>query len=94
MNLVIFAVLGKTRAQFFEAVLRDDAATVSSMLSAPDSQSFINYQDAVNEGETPLQAAAGLGHSGVTELLIAARCNVDLHLSSGDTPVRVFLFLI
>jgi hypothetical protein len=89
MNLVIFAVLGKTRAQFFEAVLRDDAATVSTMLSAPGSQSFINYQDAAHEGGTPLHAAACQGHAGVTELLIAARCNVDLQHSSGGTPVRV-----
>lgn len=88
-NVLLFvqSTTGKPRTQFFAAVLRNETATVRTMLSATGSQSFINYQDTVNEGGTPLHAAAAHGHSDVTELLIEARCNVDLHHSSGSTPV-------
>ena len=65
-----------TGKQLCEAARDGDAAKVSTLLSTQGAQSFINYQDA--QGATPLFLAARHGHAAVTEVLIAACCNVDL----------------
>ncbi len=76
-----------TGQQLAKAAYDGDAAKVSTLLSTPGAQSFINYQDA--HGSTPLHAAAENGHATVTEKLIAARCNVDLQNKAGATPLHL-----
>ena len=66
-----------TGKQLWEAARDGDTLKVSTLLSTQGAQSFINYQDA--NGVTPLFLAAENGHTTVTEKLLAARCNVDLH---------------
>ena len=61
--------------------------TVRTLLSAPGSQSFINYQDA--QGHTPLHYSTNFGHEAVSKRLIAACCNVDLQTKLGDTPLHL-----
>jgi hypothetical protein len=92
-------VKAKTGQQLCEAADDGDAAKVStllstqgavystrlhnSLLSTQGAQSFINYQDALRA--TPLQAAAAKGHAAVTNMLIAAHCNVNLQSPHGYT---------
>jgi ankyrin repeat protein len=74
-----------TGAQLFRAANHGDTSTVRTLLSVEGAQSLINYQNA--HGTTPLNMAARRGHAPVTELLIAARCNVDLPDLEGYTPL-------
>ena len=78
-----------TGQQLCEAALIGDVAKVGTLLSTQGAQSFINYQDA--HGCTPLYIAAKNGHESVTEQLIAARCNVNLHGQLGmvGTPLHI-----
>jgi ankyrin repeat protein len=64
------------------ASARGDETKVSLLLSMPGAQSFINYQDG-EQGAAPLHAAADQGHQNVMDLLIAARCAVDLVTNEG-----------
>ena len=75
-----------TGAQLFRAASHGDTSTVRTLLSVEGAQSLINYQNA--HGTTPLNMAARRGHAPVTELLIAARCNVDLHDKDGYAPIH------
>jgi ankyrin repeat protein len=76
-----------TGHQLCEAALVGDAAKVGTLLSTQGAQSFINYQDA--HGSTPILFAAQNGHSSVTEMLIQARCNMDLQREDGCTPLFI-----
>ncbi len=80
---VTFKVTGP---QLLYAARHGDASTVRTLLSVEGAQSLINYQDAT--GTTPLNVATRHGHTSVTELLIASRCNVDLHDKDGYTPIH------
>jgi len=71
--------------ELFEASMWDDCAKVSTLLSSQSAQSFINYQN--NSGFTPLHAATVAENVNVTELLIAARCNVNATNEIGRTPL-------
>ena len=75
-----------TGPQLLQAASHGDTSKVRTLLSVEGAQSFINYQDAT--GTTPLNMAARRGHAPVAELLIAARCNVDLHDTEGYTPIH------
>jgi len=75
-----------TGPQILRAASHGDTSTVRTLLSVEGAQSLINYQNA--NGATPLNMAARRGHAPVTELLIAARCNVDLHDKDGYTPLH------
>ena len=75
-----------TGQQLCEAARDGDAAKVSTLLSTQGAQSFINYQKV--DGGTALHAAAFGGHATVTKQLIAARCNVDLQMENGRTPLH------
>jgi hypothetical protein len=70
-----------TGSQLLTAARQGDTGTVSTLLSLPGVQSFINYQDAY--GATPFFGAAAYGHSAVTKQLLAASCNVDLRSEMG-----------
>jgi ankyrin repeat protein len=59
-----------------DAAIQGDAAKARTLLSTPDAQSFINYQD--KNGATPLHCAARGGHAAVTEQLIAAHSIVHV----------------
>jgi ankyrin repeat protein len=72
--------------QLFNAARDNDTATVRGLLSVPDAQTFINYQDA-RELATPLHAAALNGNAAVLRQLIDARCSVDLQTKGGATPI-------
>ena len=72
---------------YYAAATRDETA-VSLLLSMPDAQSFINYQNG-EQGATALHAAVIQGHENVTDLLIAARCTVDLRTNDGYTPLHI-----
>jgi ankyrin repeat protein len=76
-----------TGEQLRDAALLGDAAKVSTLLSTQGAHSFINYQDA-EIGSSPLHLASQNAHASVTELLIAARCNVDLQDKVGFTPLH------
>ena len=65
-----------TGRQLWVAVRDGDAGKFSTLLSTPDVQSFINYQDVY--GHTPLHEAVLLGCETVTKQLLIARCNVNL----------------
>lgn len=71
--------------ELFEASMWDDCAKVSTLLSSQSVQSFINYQD--DSGFTPLHGATAGEHVNVTELLIAARCNVNATSKTGRTAL-------
>jgi ankyrin repeat protein len=75
-----------TGPQLLDAASHGDTSTVGTLLSEEGAQSLINYQDA--NGTTPLYMAARSGHAPVTELLIAARCDVDLHDTDGFSPIH------
>ena len=64
-----------------------NAETVSKMLSTAGAQSWIDYQSDL--GYTPLYIAALLNHASITEQLIVARCNIDLHREDGATPLII-----
>ena len=68
-------------------VIKGDAAKVRTLLSAPDAQSFFNFQ--AENGYTPLHFAAQKGHASVTTQLLEARCNVNLQLKDGCTPLHL-----
>ena len=57
--------------QLLHATIQSDAAKARTLLSTPDAQSFINYQD--KHGVTPLFIAALTGHAAITNQLLAAR---------------------
>jgi hypothetical protein len=67
--------------QLYDAAKRGDRK-VRTLLSTQDAQSFMNFQD--KDGDT-LQIGSGSGHAAVTEVLLAARCNVDLQTENGFT---------
>ena len=71
--------------ELLEASTADDCAKVSTLLSSPDAQSFINYQN--KNGFTPLHAATANDHLNVTKVLIEARCNVNANSRIGRTPI-------
>ncbi len=49
--------------------------------------SLINYQD--TKGVTPVYCAAQNGHATVMELLIDARCDIDVQTNAGSTPLYI-----
>jgi len=69
---------------FFSALRDGDTVTVRTLLSTADAQSWINYQSDL--GYTPLYIAALLNQPSITEQLIVARCNIDLHREDRATP--------
>ena len=69
---------------FFLALRDGDTVTVRKMLSTADAQSWIDYQSDL--GYTPLYIAALLNQPSITEQLIVARCNIDLHREDRATP--------
>ena len=71
--------------KLLEASKSDDCVKVSTLLSSPDAQSFINYQN--HNGCTPLHAATANDHLNVTKVLIEARCNVNANSRIGRTPL-------
>ena len=72
---------------FFLALRDGDTVTVRNMLSTAGAQSWIDYQSDL--GYTPLYIAALLNHSSITEQLIVARWNIDLHREDGTTPLII-----
>jgi ankyrin repeat protein len=72
---------------FFLALRDGDTVTVRKMLSTADTQSWIDYQSDL--GYTPLYIAALLNQPSITEQLIVARCNIDLHREDGATPLII-----
>ena len=72
---------------FFLALRHGDTVTVRKMLSTAGAQSWIDYQSDL--GYTPLYIAALLNHASITEQLIVARCNIDLHREDGATPLII-----
>ena len=81
--------------RLFLKLARDgDAVSVKKLLSLEESRSWclfkdaklMNYQAAEN-GQTAILLTTLGGHAAVTELIIAARCNVDLQTKNGCTPL-------
>jgi len=72
--------------KLLHAVNTGDTASVSTLLSAPDAQSFINTPN--ESGCTPLHLAVVKGNAAVTKQLLAARCNVDIQDDDGYTPLH------
>jgi ankyrin repeat protein len=73
--------------KLLEAAEYGDAAEVSTLLSTPGAQCFINSQGTA--GRTALHLAAGKGHEAVTEQLLAALCNVNLQAKNGGTVLHL-----
>jgi ankyrin repeat protein/ubiquitin len=73
------------QAAVFHAARDGDTVTIRTLLSTGGAHSLINYQD--ENGATPLSIAAFNGHMSVTELLIEARCNIELQTKNGPTPL-------
>ena len=71
--------------QLCRVAIQGDTVTVRRLLSTPDAQSFINYQD--TQGLTPLHYSADFGHDAVTKPLIAGHSQVYLQDEKGCTPL-------
>jgi ankyrin repeat protein len=61
--------------QLYDAALDDKTRNVRTLLSKPNAQSFINWQD--QTGATPIFAAAEEEHPEVVKEMIAARCDIN-----------------
>jgi ankyrin repeat protein len=72
--------------KLLHAVNTGDTASVSTLLSTPDAQSFTNTPN--ESGCTPLHLAVVKGNAAVTKQLLAARCNVDIQDDDGYTPLH------
>ena len=72
---------------FFLTLHHGDTVTVRKMLSTAGAQSWIDYQSDL--GYTPLYIPALLNQPSITEQLIVARCNIDLHREDGATPLII-----
>jgi ankyrin repeat protein len=72
---------------FFLALCHGDTVTVRKMFSTAGAQSWIDYQSDL--GYTPLYIAVLMNHESITEQLIVAHCNIDLHREDGTTPLFV-----
>jgi hypothetical protein len=68
---------------FFLALRHGDTVTVRKMLSTAGAQSWIDYLSDL--GYTPLYITALLNYASITEQLIVAHCNIDLHREDGNT---------
>ena len=73
-----------------QAAFHGDSEIFRTLLSLPGAQSCIDYQDddgGLLSGSTILHVAASKGSVSITEQLIALRCNVDLQMEDGQTPL-------
>jgi hypothetical protein len=77
--------------QLYDAALDDKTKKVKTLLTKPNTQSFINWQD--QTGATPIYAAAEEGHTGVVKELIAARCDINRSRKDGTSPIYAAAYL-
>jgi hypothetical protein len=77
--------------QLYDAARDDKTRNVRTLLSKPNAQSFINWQD--QTGATPIYAAAEEGHMEVVKELIGARCDINRCRKDGTTPIYTAAYL-